>query len=366
MALKPGARVGQWQIEHELGSGAFGIVWGASDVETGEWVAIKTLLDASVKGAEQVARFKREASNLRRVHSDYVGKLIGFLSEDEHGMLLVMEFIEGELLSEILADTSLSILEAVELGMHITRGLCDMHNAGVIHRDIKPSNIMVRPLENGLQRAVIFDLGLSRFNAKEGVKTNENSSSDITATASRMAIGTPGYMAPEQILDARKATAASDVYAAGVVLFRAGCGALPFQGDEHEIAHAKLTQDPPPFDLGRTDSIIERYAAIVDKAIRRRPSERYGTADELLMALTDLREYAVLHARTPSNAPSQGADRDFSSAEIPAPALVDYRTPQRTGVTPATQTTPVVSYVVVGILGGAIVLFILWMFGKIP
>jgi eukaryotic-like serine/threonine-protein kinase len=367
MGLSPGVQVSRWRIERELGSGGFGMVWGASDVETGEWVAIKTVLSASPGSNEHTARFRREASNLRRVESDYVGRLIGFLEEPEHGMLMVMEFIEGELLSEILAQTTLSTVEALELGMHITRGLSDMHQVGVIHRDIKPSNIMVRPLESGLQRAVIFDLGLSRFNSPEGT-ASENSSTDITATASRIAIGTPGYMAPEQVLDARRATAASDVYAAGVVLYRAGCGRLPFDGDERMMAHSKLTADPPAFDAGRYDEVSVRYGQIVNKAIQRRPADRYQSAAQLLRALTELREFAMVGQRAASTE-AHPAD-DFPSSQMPAPALVDFQRPssEMRAVANGDNAAPATwrSYLVVALLGAALMIAVLWMVGKLP
>jgi eukaryotic-like serine/threonine-protein kinase len=371
--FEPGLRVDRWCIERELGAGAFGSVWGASDVETGEWVAIKRLLPAAANNPDHVARFRREAANLKRVNSDYVAHLVGFLEHPELGMLLVMEFIEGELLSTILRETSLSTFETVEMGIHLARGLIDLHHAGIVHRDIKPSNIMVRPLENGLQRGVIFDLGLSRANAAGGAQ--ENSSVDLTATASRVALGTPGYMAPEQLLDARKATAAADIYALGVVLHKTASGRLPFEGDERKIAQSKLTADPPPLDLGRSDEVSVQFASIVDRCIRRRPADRYQTAQELLNQLLLLRDSALAVVAGPKSGRPGPMHSAMDDGQLPATTLADVSMMRKAAdaspggaaaLDDGAETKPSWgTYALVAVLGAALMLVVLWIFGKI-
>lgn len=294
MTLFEGAKLDDYVIERRLGAGAFGAVWSAIDQKSGERVAIKTLLRTSGGTAvDHVARFRREAVNLRRVQSEYVARLIDFIVDDTHGMLLIMEYIDGELLSDVLQETNLSLVEAIELGIHLARGLSDMHAVGVIHRDIKPSNIMIRSLPNGMQRAVIFDLGLSRFNPTEPLAPDDNSSADVTATASRVAIGTPAYMAPEQILDARRSTEASDIYGTGVVLYLAVSGRHPFVGDERTIANQKLMSEAMPVDIGRLDALGMGFTDVISKCIRRRPDERFANGPALLEALDQLRTLAL-------------------------------------------------------------------------
>lgn len=290
MAIDTGIEVGKYRIGRKLGAGAFGAVWMAENRETGEPVAIKVLLKSASSPGDHVARFKREAENLKRVQSDHVAKMIEFIDTPEHGLLIVMEFIEGDLLTDVLLDTVLSLPEAIELGIHIMQGLVDMHAAGVIHRDIKPSNVIIRPLDTGKQRAVIFDLGLSRFSANVHVTGNDESSMDLTATASKVALGTPAFMAPEQVLDAKTATAASDVYAAGVVLYLAASGRFPFEGDERDVARLKLMEEAPKIELNRIDRLSLQYAKVIAKAIRKRPEERYQRAQELYDELVALRE----------------------------------------------------------------------------
>lgn len=289
MSLEVGARVGDYTIERELGAGAFGTVFAARHVENGGLVAIKVLKS---KSGDQVSRFKREAASLRRIQSDYVGRFIDFIVDPNEGMLIVMEYIEGELLAEVLRDTNLSIDEAIELGVHLAQGMADMHAVGVIHRDIKPSNIMIRPLDSGMQRAVIFDLGLSRFNPAIAAP-EDASTADVTQTASRVAIGTPGYMAPEQILDARQATEQSDIYALGVVLYRAVSGQLPFMGSDGEIARKKLLEEAPPLKLGRNDPVAKRLEGLINRCIKRRPEDRFSAAHDFVSELLTLRAFAT-------------------------------------------------------------------------
>jgi serine/threonine-protein kinase len=311
MSLTEGERVGPYRVGRKLGAGAFGGVWLCEHAETHEPVAIKALTPSLAKSRDAATRFRREGANLQRIRSDYVGRFIETLEDERHGILLVMEFLEGDLLSDILEQTVLSVPEALELGIHIASGLVDMHQAGIIHRDIKPANIMLRPLENGLQRAVIFDLGLSRFVSSEPNSAPPNA---LEITASRVTVGTVGFMAPEQVIDGHNATERSDVYAAGVVLYIATSGYLPFDGEDREIAHRKLSEEAPKLNLGRIDRLNLEFVRVVSKAIRRRPAERYLSAQELLNELLVLRELA---ASMPSPRPSPFPPADPHAPPMP-------------------------------------------------
>jgi serine/threonine protein kinase len=287
MELAEGVVVRGWTIERKLGAGSFGEVWSAIDTATGLRVAIKAMRKGT--GGDLVGRFKREAAGLKRVQSDYVGRFIDFIVEGPD-LLLIMEYVEGELLSDVLFDTNLGLTETLELGIHLARGLVDLHAAGVIHRDIKPSNIILRPLESGMQRAVILDLGLSRFLPATDSAADDISTNEVTATASKVAIGTPGFMAPEQILDARKAVETSDIYGLGMVLYRAIAGRLPFTGTDIEIVRKKLLEEAPALDLGRRDVSSKQFGDLVAKCIRKRAEERYIQAQTVLDELIILRD----------------------------------------------------------------------------
>jgi len=256
-----------------LGSGAFGVVWLASRAD-GMRVAIKVLHPEAAVSRESVERFRREAWALSRMQSPHIARMYEFLTGPPFGMALVMEYVEGELLSEVFKHGRFSVEDAVGLGIGILSGVAEMHQFGIIHRDLKPENVILRPDSHGWH-AVIFDFNLSRIK-------NDLSSSSLTAMHS--AIGTVPYMAPEQLVDARRVVESSDVYSVGAILYRAVSGAPPF--GTKESLRDKLQHEARPLDTGRSDKVAKDFERIVGLALRRKPADRYakakGMLDELL------------------------------------------------------------------------------------
>jgi serine/threonine protein kinase len=288
--LPAGTVIGPYVVERKAGQGAFGAVYAARrDGGDADHYALKMLLDSVVGDPEQVERFKREAAFLSRVTSQHVARMHEFFVDPAHGMILVMEFVEGELLSDLLDAGRLTLEEAMELGFHLLLGLRDLHDAKIVHRDIKPANVMIRRLPSGGHRAVIFDLGLSR--ALQGGTDPERSLMSITGAS--MALGTLQYMSPEQVINARQATERSDLYAVGSILYRAVSGMEPFEGDERTIARQKLMEEARTYDIGRSDPLAEGLRAFIAKSMRRRPAQRFQTAAEMFEALEEVRRVAA-------------------------------------------------------------------------
>ena len=287
-----GTRLGPYEILEEIGKGGMATVFRAYQPSIGRYVAIKVIHRAIATDDRAVERFQREARLIARLEHPHLLPVYDYDGAHEPPYI-VMRYLEGGTLKDVVDKGALPVVDTSYLLRQISSALDYAHRQSVIHRDIKPSNIMIRVLPNGMQRAIIFDLGLSRFNPIVPLEPDDNSSSDVTATASRVAIGTPAYMAPEQILDARRATEASDIYAAGVVLYLAVSGRHPFVGDERTIANNKLMTEAMPVDLGRLDELGMRFTDVISKAIRRRPEERFTKAGELLLALDDLRMLAA-------------------------------------------------------------------------
>ncbi len=277
MQLAPGSQIGVYVLETLLGSGAFGVVWLAQRSDTGERVAIKILHPEAAVSRESVERFRREAWALSRLQSPHIARMYEFLTGPPFGMALVMEYIEGELLSDVFKRARFSVEDAMGLGIGILSGVAEMQSIGIIHRDIKPENVILRPNPNGWH-AVIFDFNLSRVKDAKGKMSS--------LTSMHAAIGTVPFMAPEQLLDARRVTEASDVYSVGTILYRGVAGQLPF--DTRESLREKLQQEARPFTTGRSDPLAKGFERIVHKALRRRPAERYAKAQDMLDEMTKL------------------------------------------------------------------------------
>ena len=275
--LVPGSQIGPYVLESLLGSGAYGVVWLAHKTDTSERCAIKVLHAQAALSRESVERFRREAWALSRLASPHIARMIEFLTAPPFGMALVMEYIEGELLSEVFKRARFSVEDAIGLGVGILSGLAEMQGLGIIHRDIKPENVILRPNDDGWH-AVIFDFNLSRVKDAKGKMSS--------LTSMHAAIGTVPYMAPEQLLDARRVNEASDVYSTATILYRAVAGALPF--DTRAALREKLQQEAPPLVTGRTDALAKGFERIIAKGLRRRPAERYAKAQEMLDELASL------------------------------------------------------------------------------
>jgi serine/threonine protein kinase len=276
---------GRYRIDRRVGAGGMGEVWEGEHLTVGVRVAIKTLLDGTEDNPELIARFRREAKLLGRTRSDHVARVLDFVHDREAGLVLVMEFVEGQSLASILEARSLGIEEGLDLAIDLATALADLHRAKIVHRDIKPGNVIMQPKSTGGVRAVLVDFGISRM---EG-KSEEDSLTGITRAD--IALGTVEYMAPEQILNSRQVTTASDVYAVGAILYRALAGRHVF-GDRRDeaLARAKLIDEPPALVVGGADAISAGLRAVVDKALKKRPANRFASGDQMLEMLLPLRD----------------------------------------------------------------------------
>jgi eukaryotic-like serine/threonine-protein kinase len=292
MDLSPGAVIaGRYRVERKVGAGGMGEVWAGEHRLVGSRVAIKTLLAAAALNHEVVARFKREAYILGKIRSDHVARVVDFIADDVYGLVLVMELVEGEPLNRVLQEQMLSVEETIELGVDIASALCDLHHAHIVHRDLKPGNIILQTLQGGRHRAVVVDFGVSRLTS-DGETDGDDEVTGITRAD--MAVGTIEYMAPEQILNSRAVTSVSDIYATGAILFRAVAGRHVFGNiaSDAELAQKKLMTESPPLMLDRDDKLSDGLIRVVTRALRRKPVDRYQSAEDLLNDLLPLRDLA--------------------------------------------------------------------------
>jgi serine/threonine protein kinase/tetratricopeptide (TPR) repeat protein len=239
-----GDTVGErYRIVRLLGEGGMGEVYEAEDLLLKERVALKTLRDPVAHEEATVARFKREIQLARKVTHPNVCRLfdVGLDKRATGGgvrevAFLTMELLEGETLSARLRrQGKLTPAEALPIAEQVAGALAAAHAAGVIHRDLKPANVLLVDVPGQPTRAVVTDFGLARV-AAEGAD-------QVTGDA---VVGSPAYMAPEQVEGGQRLTAACDVYAFGVMLFEVVTGKLPFVGETPLATAVMRLREPPP------------------------------------------------------------------------------------------------------------------------
>jgi serine/threonine protein kinase len=255
---------GRYQVLSELGRGGMGIVYQAYDKQLKEQVAIKLLSPLLSTDPEALERLTREVSMARRVtHANVIR--IHDLSEVNGLHYVSMEYFGGVNLKEHLKRSGpLSLLSAYQIFSQICEGLEAAHSQGVIHRDLKAQNIMVG--QSG--QIKIIDFGLARSVHLEGM------------TATGLIMGTPEYMAPEQV-SGKHVDERADIYALGVILYEMLTGRVPFTGDSAIAVGFQQLKDPPPPPRSINPQIPEEVERILLKALEKDPIRRYRNADEM-------------------------------------------------------------------------------------
>ncbi|MBM4376213.1 MAG: protein kinase [Deltaproteobacteria bacterium] len=255
---------GRYRLEDCLGQGAMGIVYRARDCDLGEAVALKLL---SVEpNQDAVERFRREVRLARRVTSRHVAR-IHDIGEADGFHFLTMELVLGESLEERLARAPMSFEDAARIAAEIAYGLDAAHAEQVVHRDLKPANVLLDAAEGRADRAVLTDFGIARA-LTESMATHPSGT----------LLGTPAYMAPEQVLGER-VDARTDLYALGLNLYEMLTGEVPFlDPNQGVIAVALARCHRSPEDPRRHRAVPEELAALVMRCLERDPTRRPPTA----------------------------------------------------------------------------------------
>jgi len=282
--------ISHYRIARKIGEGGMGVVYEAQDARLDRTVALKFLNDSAIGGVEQRERLFLEAKAAAALNHPNVCTIYE-VCEAGGQMCIVMEFVEGESLRRKIKRSPLKLEEAVELSMGIARGLGAVHAKNIVHRDIKSANIMVLP--DG--RPKIMDFGLAF--------PGDRPLTALTPPSH----GTPAYMSPEQARD-EPATARTDMWAFGVVLYEMFSGRLPFHGrDERELRLSILNDAPEPLSFLR-GGLPPSLDTIVDKALAKESAERYQDVEELMLDLDALRNHLHGVLRTSPIAGSSRGD----------------------------------------------------------
>ena len=287
--LRKGQQLGPFLIEKMLGQGGMGAVYKARDPRLNRHVALKVCTIPDNPAA--VERFRREAqaaaslrhTNLCPVHEFDVRDGIAYIA---------MSFIEGPNLGQWVRDHPLDQRRAARLVAQLARAMQEVHRAGIIHRDLKPGNVAID--KNG--RPVILDFGLAR--------QLDDPRSRLTQVGGAM--GTPAYMAPEQVENATAAGQAADVYSLGVMLYELLTGRLPFEGPPQlQLFHAVYTAPQPPSTY--CDGLEPGLEAVCLQALAKKPEERFGSMRDFAVALERAAGSAAAPKANPATAPRRVA-----------------------------------------------------------
>lgn len=260
--LNPGDQVGRYRVVRPLGRGGMGVVYVALDERLDREVALKII--AGLPDELARTRFWREARAAASVNHPNICQVFE-VDESDGGIFLTMELLEGEGLDQRLARGALPPKDAVPVALGVLNALEALHARGLVHRDIKPSNVFITP-----HGPKLLDFGLAR----PVLVATDTTQTATPVTQAGMIVGTPQYMAPEQVtgatLDAR-----TDLYAVGAVIFEMLAGRPPFAGKAGDILFAALKENPPALQGPPAVVAIDR---VIRRAMRKDPAERYASA----------------------------------------------------------------------------------------
>jgi eukaryotic-like serine/threonine-protein kinase len=262
-----GQTVGKYRVVERVGRGGMGIVYRAVDETLSREVAIKSL-NPEVNEPDVARRFRAEAVTVARLNHPGIATVYELFQHEDH-WLMVMEFVRGETLEALIERVgALPVERVVDLASQALAALAHAHSLGVVHRDLKPANLMLN--DSGVVK--IMDFGIARVIGSEHL------------TTAGFMMGTPAYMAPEQVLG-QEIDSRADLYAMGVVLYRLATGKLPFKGaTPFAMAHSQVQDPPTPVRLSR-EGLPAWIEQVIGRALAKRPEERFQTAQAFADAI---------------------------------------------------------------------------------
>jgi len=282
----------RWRLERELARGSMGTVWLARHPDDGRPVAIKTVPLGPPGGDDAArARFRREAAAAQRLeHPDIVR--VYEVGETDRLAWIAMELVQGHDLSRYTEPARrLPLPLVLHIGERVARALQHAHGRGVVHRDVKPANVLV---DIGAGRVKVTDFGTAHL-------------SDAERSRSGLVLGSPSYMAPEQ-LAGRAPDARADVYALGATLYHLIAGRLPHEADSLARLLAAIAHEPVPDLRSLRPDVPEALADVIALALQKRPETRYASAAELADDLRAVQALLDTAAAGPAHADVAGRD----------------------------------------------------------
>jgi serine/threonine-protein kinase len=327
-----------------LGEGGMGAVYKAEHVRMGKALAVKILRGAFASDAEAVERFRAEARIVSRLsHPNTIAVFDFGEIEGGAGFYLAMEYVPGKDLAAVLREEgALPEARAVEIGQQILGSLAEAHDAGIVHRDVKPANVMLTRTRSGEDLVKVLDFGIA--------KLRDEGSPGHTTTSVGAIVGTPSYLAPEHArgepLDGR-----ADLYAVGCVLHELVAGRPPFDARTPVAVVSAHLHEPPPSLAARAPGVSRRFAAVVERALAKRPADRFQTADAMRDALLGVGETSADGRR-----PQRRTTSPRVTGELEIASRADFHDLERQvrALRRSRVLTPLAALLVVGLAGAAV------------
>jgi serine/threonine protein kinase len=270
----------RFRIEREIGRGGMGIVYAARDIVRDEPIALKVLHADTADDEERVARFLRESRVLAGLRSPHSVRVYDVGRLRSGAPYMVMELLVGEDLDAIASSGPIDPHRAAALIEQASRGIGDAHRLGIVHRDINLQNLFV-VRENGAEHVKVLDFGLA--------KPGKAIAPETALTSAESLMGTPRFMAPEQLVSARDVDARADVWALGVCLYRLSTGHFPFDARNVATLTARILGTHPRRPRSWNPAIPSAVEQVTLRCLARAAAERYPNADALADALTEAR-----------------------------------------------------------------------------
>jgi serine/threonine protein kinase/DNA-binding SARP family transcriptional activator/DNA-binding beta-propeller fold protein YncE len=286
---------GRYSLIRQVAAGSMGRIFEAVDVSSGDVVAAKIMFSRTEADPRSLARFEQEGAILARLQHPNIVAIHGTYL-DEFTNCIVMEMLEGITLGRLMRTERLSLDRLKHIALQVTSALACAHEQGIVHRDIKPDNILVLPGD----RVKVTDFGIARLVRPKASLTTQPSTG--------MTLGTPVYMAPEQV-EGRRLDGRADLYSLGGVLYEALTGRPPFAGEDPLTVALKHVHEPPLPPRQINPEIPADWEELILKALAKTPAARFASATDMEQAIADL-----------------GSERDAPAGDrsaLPAGTLLD-------------------------------------------
>ncbi len=268
-----GQRLGQYEITGPLGKGGMAVVYRARQASMRREVAIKVINASAAHEDDFVPRFEREAQTVAALSHPHILKVFDYGHTDDGIVYLAMELLPGGSLAGRLRQGPLPPAEAARLFDQIAGALHYAHSLGIVHRDVKPQNILLDPSGN----AILTDFGIAKLMATTFLFPQDDPGAAVSLTQSGVLMGTPAYMAPEQVMG-KPIDSRTDIYALGIILYEMLTGQMPFRADTpFAVMHMHVHDTPPPASRARV-GLPPGVDAVIDRALAKDPAHRYPSA----------------------------------------------------------------------------------------